>query len=222
MIISSGHLFGKQISASGGMPANVYFDNGQFNTRLIPDGFDFINNVQRTPRGAMGAGEDMIIQQGYMEQYVYSGAILGAYGGGGYEFELDGEGMKHINDKSYYPSNYFWTTYFLPILRYVALGYTKICFTLATSCVGNPPPSSIGYHVGFIYHDPSYDQQYNFTYFSRKVVTGYDDSGSTALTERTITIDYSDVLQRQNVDIPYIWITAFDAGTYVFKKIWFE
>lgn len=220
MILSSAYLFGKQISPSGALPSNVYFDNGQFNTNIIPAGFDFANNIQRTPNGAMGAGEEMIIQQGYMEQYVYSGAILGAYGGGGYEFTLDSEGIKHIYDIGIYPSNYFWTTYFLPVLQNIPLGYTKICFRIATSNVGNPS-GVMSYHLGLLYHDPAYDQQHNFTYFSRKVITDAAEDTS-SLYERTVTIDYSDILQISNVDIPYIWLAAFDAGTYIIKKIWFE
>lgn len=47
MIISSGHLYAKQISAgeAPSMPDNVFFENGVFNRKYIPQGFDFANNT---------------------------------------------------------------------------------------------------------------------------------------------------------------------------------
>lgn len=223
MQIEKAYLFGKQIS--GGiqpLPDNVYYDAGRFNTSIIPSGFDFENNIQRFPIGAMGAGETQIEYHGYFDQYVYTGAILACYGGGGVEFENTQEGIKHIYEKGNYSSNYFWTTYYLPLQKNIQqAGITKICFNVATSNVGDTGATYIDYRVGILYHDPAYDYSHDYVYMP-DISTMPSDPNTSELLEKTVKVDFSSISNFQNCDFPYVFVRAMGAGTYIFRKIWFE
>ena len=79
MIISSGYLFGRQISA-GEIPVldNVIFDAGAFNMNRMESGFNFTQNIQRTPQ-EWGISTGMnAIEGGYMTPYYGTWAIFAA------------------------------------------------------------------------------------------------------------------------------------------------
>lgn len=223
MTFSSAYLFARQITAGEvPLPDNVYFDAGRFNLNIIPDGFDFANNIQRFPIGAAGQGETVIMQNGYFDQYVKTGAILASYGGGGNEFILSSEGMEHIYDQGVYPSSYFWTSYFLPVNKDMwNTGLTKVCVNVAISTVGKTDTDYMSFDMAGIYHDPDYDADRGYIYLFPCWVDVYEQYTS-ELTEQTHKADFSNMFNFNDTEFIYILIRVPSSGTYIIRKIWFE
>lgn len=223
MQIKKAYLFGRQLSGGAApMPDNVYFDAGKFNLNLIPDGFDFANNIQRFPIGAAGQGETRIMQYGFFDQYVKTGSILAAYGGGGCEFVLTSEGMEHIYEQGYYPSNYFWTSYFLPVKKDMwNTGLTQVCFNVAVSTVGKTETDYMGFNFAGVYDDPAYDARVGYVYMFPCWVNVWQQYTET-LTEQTFKADFSEMYRYNDSEFIYILIRIQGAGTHIIRKIWFE
>lgn len=223
MTFSSAYLFARQITGGESpLPDNVYFDAGRFNLNIIPDGFDFANNVQRFPIGAAGQGETTIMQNGYFNQYVKTGAILASYGGGGEEFTLAQSDMEHIYDQGYYPSNYFWTSYFLPVEKDMwNTGLTKVCANIAISTVGKTDTDYMAFNMAGVYHDPDYDTRQGYIYMFPRWVDVWQQYTET-LTEQTVKADFSEMFDFNGSELIYILIRVPSSGTYIIRKIWFE
>lgn len=224
MIYSSAYIFGQQITAGGTPPLsdNVYFDDGRFNLNIIPDGFDFVNTIQRFPVGAAGQGETAIMQNGYFEQYVKTGTILASYGGGGKEFSLAQSAMEHIYDQGVYPSSYFWTSYFLPVKKDMwNTGLKKVCANIAISTVGKTDTDYMAFDMAGIYHDPDYDTDRGHIYMFPRWVNIWQQYTET-LTEQTVKADFSEMFNFNDTEFIYILIRVPSSGTYIIRKIWFE
>lgn len=226
MQIEKAYLFARQISASGPapLPDNVYFDAGRFNLNLIPDGFDFVNNVQRFPIGAMSQGETQINTKGYFDQYMYTGSILATYGGGGKEFILTQNGLEHIYEQGYYPLNYFYTAYYLPLKHGMpANGETKICFNIATSNEGVTDGSNfLNIRLGAMYHDPHYDEKHFDYMFLFELSDTPEGNNTPTLVERTLKVSISEIYSFPDSELTHVFIKVIGAGTYIIRKIWFE
>lgn len=219
MIISSAYVFGKQISA-GQVPVadNIIFENGAFNMNRMESGFDFTQNIQRTPQ-EWGISTGMsAIEGGYMTPYYGTGAIFAAYGTERTEdyFLEDGTITGIGRSRSGGPCS---ISYYLPVTMRTLReeGYTMMKAIVSGNAAGMPNAGPNDYgggaNIGVLR-----------MFETRMNSWGSADSGALGQgieeeEEKEITVDLSNSMDLDYAPA-YIRLNSM-GGTTRFKKIWF-
>ena len=134
MEIEKAYLFGKRISAGEvpPMPENVLFENGKFNTALMPPGFTNFNDMLVTYTGSVSDGP--IMYNSLIDQYFNTPHIIQLQGTYADSWECN-SGLKRIQTTTPPPGTDetdIVTYYSSEIIIPVIIGdndYSKVCIT---------------------------------------------------------------------------------------------
>lgn len=212
MIISSAHLFGKQIKAE--MPPlapNVYFEAGRFNQNLAYDNTGF--NNESITRGSdfnnYNNGGGMVVYN-IIKDDLASGKIFQFLGPNAGEFQLSGNNIvcdiaNPNTDIATRLSTDFGLLY-LPV-RLPANTYEKLCGRFKLHDI-----------VGDAFNIHMYVAKYSEMYGMYTQIWAYDFSD---------TVDVAFDLETNTTslnwdDAPYIGIAVGNCKTTTIEKIWFE
>lgn len=219
MIISSSHLFAKQITAGGTppIPNNVVYDCA-FNSSRMKQGFDLVNNVafiQDMYAGISFGQGQTAIANGAMYSVIQAddGTTLGNHG--------------TDNDTLYFENNYIThvgraiqdsvdgVDYYLPVNMQSVIyeGYSTLHIKLGYSKQGMPSGmAGAGYLLMYLYGVSS-----NYS-----MLTIGGDLFRMPVVDDETEVTYYSLLNANTSEIPkYLRLTMSD-GTYHIKKIWFE
>ena len=211
MIISSAHLYGKQIKAE--MPPlaqNVYFEAGRFNPNLAYDNTGF--NNESITRGSdfndYNNGGGMVVYNIIKDQ-IGNGKIFQFLGPNAGEFQLSGDSIvcdiANPNADLMTRFNTDFGLLYLPV-RLPANTYSKLCgrFKLADM-------------VGDAFNIHLYMAAYSEGYGMYGTVWKYDfsDTMDVSFDIETNSMDWKD-------ESPFIGIAVGNCKTTTIEKLWFE
>lgn len=211
MIISSAHLFGKQIKAE--MPPlaqNVYFEAGRFNPVLAYDNTSFsYESITRGDFNDFNNGGRFVVYN-IIKDDLASGKIFQFLGQNAGEFQLNGNSIvSDIANPNLDGETRLGTDFgllYLPV-RLPANTYSKLCgrFKLHDK-------------IGSAFNIHMYVAKYSETYGMYTQIWAYDFSD---------TVDVAFDLETNTTslswdDAPYIGIAVGNCKTTTIEKIWFE